>query len=191
MKWQPSAVALFALLSVALGGCSVGPVYKRPDIAAPAHWHESAVAGASESVWPAADWWRGFGSPQLDALIAEAERSNDDLAGAIARVQEADAQVRIAGAAMLPSLDAGATATRERATLVVFRITVAATVLLYIEIPKGFFPQQDTGIISGLSDAPQDISFAEMVRRQHALLDVVAKDPDVASYGTGLGGSRI
>jgi NodT family efflux transporter outer membrane factor (OMF) lipoprotein len=65
-------------------------------------------------VWPAADWWRGFGSAQLDDLIAEAEHSNDDLAGAIARVQEADAQVRIAGAPLLPSLDAGVTATRER-----------------------------------------------------------------------------
>jgi hydrophobic/amphiphilic exporter-1 (mainly G- bacteria), HAE1 family len=78
----------------------------------------------------------------------------------------------------------------KRATLTAFLITVAATVVLYIEIPKGFFPQQDTGIISGLSDGPQDISFDEMVRRQHMLLDVVAKDPDVASYGTGLGGSR-
>src|SRR5882757_2073680 len=78
----------------------------------------------------------------------------------------------------------------KRATLTVFLITVAATVFLYIEIPKGFFPQQDTGIISGLSDAPQDISFDEMVRRQHALLDIVAKDPDIQSYGTGLGGSR-
>jgi hydrophobic/amphiphilic exporter-1 (mainly G- bacteria), HAE1 family len=78
----------------------------------------------------------------------------------------------------------------KRATLALFLITVAATIVLYIEIPKGFFPQQDTGIISGLSDGPQDISFTEMVRRQHLLLDVVAKDPDVASYGTGLGGSR-
>src|SRR6202161_1949228 len=78
----------------------------------------------------------------------------------------------------------------KRATLAVFLLTVAATVLLYIEIPKGFFPQQDTGIISGISDAPQDISFDEMVRRQHSLLDVVAKDPDVESYGTGLGGNR-
>ncbi len=76
------------------------------------------------------------------------------------------------------------------ATLLVFLLTVALTGWLYVEIPKGFFPQQDTGIISGLSDAPQDISFDEMVRRQHLLLDVVARDPDVASYGTGLGGSR-
>jgi len=79
---------------------------------------------------------------------------------------------------------------RQRATIVAFLITLTATVLLYVIIPKGFFPQQDTGIISGVSDAPQDISFEEMVRRQHQLLDVVAKDPDVASYGTGLGGNR-
>jgi len=78
----------------------------------------------------------------------------------------------------------------KRATLVTFLLTVAATVFLYIYIPKGFFPQQDTGIISGLTDAPQDISFEEMVRRQHAVLDVVSRDPDIASYGTGIGGGR-
>jgi hydrophobic/amphiphilic exporter-1 (mainly G- bacteria), HAE1 family len=79
---------------------------------------------------------------------------------------------------------------RPRATLMVFLLTVATTVLLYVAIPKGFFPQQDTGIITGLSDAPQDISFEEMVRRQHALLDVVARDPGVQSYGTIIGGNR-
>ena len=63
----------------------------------------------------------------------------------------------------------------QRTTLLVFLTTVAVTTILYIEIPKGFFPQQDTGIIPGLSDAPQDISFHEMVRRQHALLNVVAE----------------
>jgi multidrug efflux pump subunit AcrB len=78
----------------------------------------------------------------------------------------------------------------KRATLATFLITLAATVMLYIEIPKGFFPQQDTGIISGLTDAPQDISFEEMVRRQHAVFDVVGRDPDIASYGTGIGGNR-
>jgi HAE1 family hydrophobic/amphiphilic exporter-1/multidrug efflux pump len=78
----------------------------------------------------------------------------------------------------------------QRTTLMVFLATVAIAVILYIEIPKGFFPQQDTGIIVGLSDAPQDISFDEMVRRQHALLNVAAADPDVASYGTSIGGTR-
>jgi hydrophobe/amphiphile efflux-1 (HAE1) family protein len=79
---------------------------------------------------------------------------------------------------------------RRRATLAVFLLTVATTVALYVIIPKGFFPQQDTGIIVGLADAPQDISFEEMVRRQHLLLDIVARDPDVASYGAVLGGNR-
>jgi HAE1 family hydrophobic/amphiphilic exporter-1 len=78
----------------------------------------------------------------------------------------------------------------QRATLFVFLGTVALTVILYIEIPKGFFPQQDTGIIAGLSDAPQDISFSEMVRRQHLLTDIIARDPDVAGYGAFIGGNR-
>ena len=78
----------------------------------------------------------------------------------------------------------------KRATLATFLLTLAATVLLYIYIPKGFFPQQDTGIISGLTDAPQDISFDEMVRRQHLITDVVQRDPDVATFGTAIGGSR-
>ena len=78
----------------------------------------------------------------------------------------------------------------QRATLMVFLATVAASVLLYIYIPKGFFPQQDTGIIVGLTDAPQDVSFDEMLRRQNALMAVVARDPGVAGYGNFLGGSR-
>jgi hydrophobic/amphiphilic exporter-1 (mainly G- bacteria), HAE1 family len=71
----------------------------------------------------------------------------------------------------------------QRATLLTFVATVALTGVLYVMIPKGFFPQQDTGIIAGLSDAPQDISFTEMVRREHALTDVVARDPGRAEAG--------
>ncbi|HEY1725945.1 MAG TPA: multidrug efflux RND transporter permease subunit [Steroidobacteraceae bacterium] len=78
----------------------------------------------------------------------------------------------------------------QRPTLLTFVATVALTILLYVLIPKGFFPQQDTGIIMGLSDAPQDISFDEMVRRQHLLTDVLARDPDVESWATAIGGSR-
>ncbi|HWX80498.1 MAG TPA: efflux transporter outer membrane subunit [Steroidobacteraceae bacterium] len=98
----------------ALAACSVGPAYKRPDIAAPEKWRD-ATAHEDTAVWPTPDWWHGFGSAKLDELITEAEHSNDDLAVAVARVQEADAQARIAGAPLLPSLDLGATATRERA----------------------------------------------------------------------------
>ena len=102
------------LLCMLLAACSVGTPYRRPDIPPPPGWHE-AWPEAAASVWPAADWWHGFGSPRLDELIAAAERSNDDLAAAVARVQEADAQARIAGAPLLPSVELDATATRERA----------------------------------------------------------------------------
>jgi multidrug efflux system outer membrane protein len=120
MQWRASRLAIFGFVGALLNACSVGPTYTRPKVALPAQWHESAGDGADGSqaplsVWPAADWWHGFGSAQLDELIAAAERNNDDLAGAIARVREADAQARIAGAPLLPSLDLGATATRERA----------------------------------------------------------------------------
>ena len=75
-------------------------------------------------------------------------------------------------------------------TLAVFGVTVAASAVLYVLVPKGFFPQQDTGIIKGISDAGQDVSFDQMVRLQHRLADVVTSDPAVASYATFIGGSR-
>jgi multidrug efflux pump subunit AcrB len=71
-----------------------------------------------------------------------------------------------------------------------FFLTVITTVGLYVIEPKGFFPQQDTGIIAGLADASQDVSFTEMVRLQHLLTDVIAQDPDVAGWATAVGGSR-
>src|SRR4029079_9523718 len=73
------------------------------------------------------------------------------------------------------------------ATLLVFFATLAGTVYLFIAIPKGFFPQQDTGLISGVSEAAQDISFAEMMRRQEALGEVVASDPAVATIAMAIG----
>jgi multidrug efflux system outer membrane protein len=113
MTRQSRALALGGLICTAVAACSVGPTYHRPDIAPPTQWREGPQAAAA-SPWPEAGWWHGFGSSQLDELIAEAEHNNDDLAGAIARVQEADAQVRIAGAPLFPTLDLGADATRER-----------------------------------------------------------------------------
>jgi hydrophobe/amphiphile efflux-1 (HAE1) family protein len=78
----------------------------------------------------------------------------------------------------------------QRSTLWVFCCVAALSVVLYVMIPKGFFPQQDTGIIAGLSDAPQSISYGEMVRRLHTLTDVIQRDPAVQGYVTFVGGSR-
>jgi HAE1 family hydrophobic/amphiphilic exporter-1 len=74
-------------------------------------------------------------------------------------------------------------------TLLVFLATVAATVHLFITIPKGFFPQQDTGLITGVSEAGQDVSFAEMMRRQEALGEIIGRDPAVATYAMAIGTS--
>ena len=66
--------------------------------------------------------------------------------------------------------------------LVVTVATIAFTVYLYIVIPKGLFPQQDTGSLSGFSEAPQDISFPAMKVRQEALLKVLAEDPNIDHF---------
>ena len=58
-------------------------------------------------------------------------------------------------------------------TLLVFVATFALSVYLFVIIPKGFFPQQDTGLITGISEAAQDISFADMMRHQEALGEIV------------------
>ena len=65
--------------------------------------------------------------------------------------------------------------------------TIALTGYLYMLIPKGFFPQQDTGMIIGQSEAAQDISYAAMAERQQALLNAVMRDPAVASIGSAIG----
>ncbi len=65
--------------------------------------------------------------------------------------------------------------------------TLVMTVVLYIVVPKGFFPVQDTGIILGISEAPQAISFAAMAERQQALARMLLEDPAVASLSTFIG----
>ncbi|MGR8998275.1 MAG: MdtB/MuxB family multidrug efflux RND transporter permease subunit [Gammaproteobacteria bacterium] len=73
------------------------------------------------------------------------------------------------------------------ATLLVAVMTLALTVMLYVLIPKGFFPIQDTGIIQGISEAPQAISFTAMSERQQALGKVILQDPAVESISSFIG----
>jgi len=72
-------------------------------------------------------------------------------------------------------------------TLLVAVLTLALTVILYIVVPKGFFPVQDTGQIQGTSVAGQSISFQAMAERQQALADVILKDPDVENLSSYVG----
>jgi multidrug efflux pump len=72
-------------------------------------------------------------------------------------------------------------------TLIVTALTLVLTIFLYIVVPKGFFPVQDTGVIQGISDGPQNISFQAMSQRQQQLAHVILKDPDVASLSSFIG----
>jgi multidrug efflux pump len=72
-------------------------------------------------------------------------------------------------------------------TMMVFLATLAVTALLYIIIPKGFFPVQDTGLIQGISEANPTVSFSAMARQQEQLAQIVLKDPDVVSLTSFIG----
>jgi hydrophobe/amphiphile efflux-1 (HAE1) family protein len=76
-------------------------------------------------------------------------------------------------------------------TLAVAVATLVATILLYIVIPKGLLPQQDTGLISGVTDAAESISFKEMVSRQHKITDIVSQDPDVVNVTAFVGAGSV
>jgi NodT family efflux transporter outer membrane factor (OMF) lipoprotein len=105
---RPFSAALFALL---LAGCSMVPEYERPATPTPKAWPAEAVVRASaEPV--TAEWWRRFGSSELDGLIAEAMAANQDLAAAMARIDQARANARVAGAPLLPTLDGSGSVNR-------------------------------------------------------------------------------
>ncbi|MFZ0708229.1 MAG: multidrug efflux RND transporter permease subunit [Candidatus Korobacteraceae bacterium] len=72
-------------------------------------------------------------------------------------------------------------------TLLITIATLVATIWLYIIVPKGFFPVQDTGVITGITDAPESISFAAMSERQQALAAAILKDKDVESLSSFIG----
>ncbi|MCK9382812.1 MAG: MdtB/MuxB family multidrug efflux RND transporter permease subunit [Sulfuritalea sp.] len=76
---------------------------------------------------------------------------------------------------------------RQTATLLVAIGTLVLTVLLYVVVPKGFFPVQDTGVIQAITEAPQTISFVAMAERQQAVADAVLADPAVASLSSFIG----
>ena len=76
---------------------------------------------------------------------------------------------------------------RQKATLLVAMATLVLTIVLYVVIPKGFFPVQDTGVILGISEASQTASFPAMAERQQALAQVILKDPAVASLSSFIG----
>ncbi len=105
LRWSALAPALAA----ALAGCALGPAYQAPDIALPAAWKEAPAAAGWTAAAPAdaqdrGAWWRLFGDPELDALAARVEVSNQNVAAAVAAYAQATALVREQRASLFPSL---------------------------------------------------------------------------------------
>jgi len=103
--------SLFSLaLMTAVAGCAwLGPEYKPQQVDTPERWQWS---NAGVGVWPDPAWWRVFTSPELDRLMDEAAAGNRDLKAAVARIAQAEAQAKVTGAALWPTLSADASATR-------------------------------------------------------------------------------
>src|SRR5580704_18296073 len=109
------ALALSALLlSPVLSGCILGTERPELNLEVPADYREAQHSRAPDAAVPALDWWRGFRSGELIALMEAAQTSNLDIAVAIAQIVQADAQAGIAGAPLLPSVTGTATAEQER-----------------------------------------------------------------------------
>lgn len=110
--------AAAALLPLLLAGCmSFGPQGERArlrDAAAVPSSQAIAAVAAPQAAWPAQDWWRDYGDPQLDALIRQAQSSSPTIAVAAARVRQAAALEGVAAAALGPQASAGARSTRQR-----------------------------------------------------------------------------
>lgn len=100
------------LLSVSflLAGCDLFADPTQPDIKTPAAW--VAPVPSNAAIWPEADWWRRFGSEELDGLIVAARGSNLDIGAAAARVEQAEAQMRSTSSALWPQLNLGFDASR-------------------------------------------------------------------------------
>jgi NodT family efflux transporter outer membrane factor (OMF) lipoprotein len=111
MTFTLRAAALIGVL--AIGGCGVGPTYHRPALDIPAAFSSQAPASGA-SVSPM-DWWRGFGSPELNALIEKAAVQSPDVQAAAARIIQADQAARVAGSPLLPAITGTASQNWERA----------------------------------------------------------------------------
>lgn len=103
-----------ALALILLSGCNLMPAFELPTGELPTEWRNADNAEPQSAI--EADWWRHFGSAELDRLVAKALRDNNDLAAAVQRVEQARAQAKIAAAPLLPTagINAGANASHDR-----------------------------------------------------------------------------
>ncbi len=112
------SLSLSCLLFLTTAGCSVGPDFHKPEVKAPAQWHDALPKAESHVTTASADpaWWKLFNDPALTRLEEEVATSNLDLKAASLRLSESTAERRIASAAQFPRIDGAASYARERAS---------------------------------------------------------------------------
>lgn len=112
------------VLSILLAACASMPETRPPEtgVEVPATWTASNTTATPDTGFPEDDWWRGFDDPELDRLVEQALERNGDLAAAAARIDQASAQARIAGADSLPRIDASGNGSRQRQNFIGFPI---------------------------------------------------------------------
>jgi len=110
-------ISVISVLMVLTGCISVGPDYERPTLALPDNYGKNALPEESNKLTKIpSKWWTLYQDPELNALVEKAFNNNSSIKGAVARIEEADAQMREAGAALLPTVDAEGSAVRNRST---------------------------------------------------------------------------
>ncbi len=98
-----TAKTLYIAVALTLTGCGVTSPMLKPNVSAPVAWNEASRGGSAVT----ADWWQTFGSAELQSLVVDGLAGSPDLAIAMERVRQAEAQVRISGASLFPSIDLG------------------------------------------------------------------------------------
>jgi multidrug efflux system outer membrane protein len=109
---------VLTVFAFALSGCVLGPDYQRPQTPLPTDYSDGTAANAApgSATGIGADWWKLYDDPILDDLVATALSENLDVVAAVARIEEFDADLREANAALFPEIDLGGTAARSRAS---------------------------------------------------------------------------
>ncbi|MDB5901508.1 MAG: putative outer membrane protein [Betaproteobacteria bacterium] len=134
-------------VALALTGCSMTSPMLKPDVAAPIAWNEPATGTAVS-----ADWWSTFGSAELQQLVQQALAGSPDLAIATERVRQAEAQVRVAGASLFPTLDLGVgTSTRSTSDSRGSATTNASSYSLSASYEVGLWGRNRAGVRSAQS----------------------------------------
>ena len=115
MAHRPARAVAAVFVALGLSGCILTTDISDPALQVPAAYKQAGRGGA-DAATPAIDWWRGFKSRELTSLMEEAQTVNLDIAAATARIVQADAQARITGAALLPTLNFGSSASRSKSS---------------------------------------------------------------------------